>query len=227
MRILIVEDHKDILDNISEYLVLRGCVVVGATDGLTGLHLAATSTFDVIILDIMLPGMDGNQVCKSLRENARLDTPILMLTARDELDDRLKGFKSGADDYIIKPFALSELFARIQAVVRRAAGLQRRTLQVHDLVYDLDALEVSRAGKALRLNPTNMILLEVLMSKSPSVVRRQELEEAVWGSNVPDSDSLRTNIYLLRKTIDKSFDVHLLHTYPGVGYKLHAPTDPA
>src|SRR5277367_5367731 len=114
MHILIVEDHKDILDSISEFLVLRGCSVVGAADGLTGLHLAVTSSFDAIILDVMLPGMDGGQLCKSLRENARLDTPIVMLTARDDLHDRLRGFEAGADDYVVKPFALSELLARIE-----------------------------------------------------------------------------------------------------------------
>jgi DNA-binding response OmpR family regulator len=221
MRILVVEDHKDILDSISEYMVLKGCEVVGAADGLTGLHLAATETFDAIILDVMLPGMDGNQLCKNLREHARLDTPILMLTARDDLPDRLKGFKSGADDYIVKPFALSELLARIEAISRRKKGLQRRVIQIHDLVYDLDSLEVTRAGKPLKLNPINLTLLSVLMLRSPAIVRRQELEEAVWGTDLPDSDSLRSNIYLLRKVVDKGFDIPLLHNYHGVGYRIH------
>lgn len=223
MRILVIEDHKDILANICEYLTLKGCEVVGALDGLTGLNLAVTSRFDAIVLDIMLPGMDGNQVCKNLRENSSVHTPILMLTARDELSDRLTGFKVGADDYIVKPFALSELFVRIEAVARRTTGRRKRMLQVHDLTYDLDSLEVMRGGSLLKLNPTNMAFLELLMRKSPAVVKRRELEEAVWGENTPDTDSLRSNIYLLRKAIDKSFEVPLLHTYHGVGYKLCGP----
>ncbi|WP_426113066.1 response regulator transcription factor [Pseudomonas sp. DSP3-2-2] len=223
MRILVIEDHKDILANISEYFTLKGCEVVGALDGLTGLHLAVTGNYDAIILDLMLPGMDGNLVCKNLRENTRQHVPILMLTARDELSDRLAGFKVGADDYIVKPFALSELFARVEAVARRSAGLSKRTLQVHDLTYDLDSLEVSRGGKLLKLNPTNLVFLELLMRKSPLVVKRKELEEAIWGTNTPDTDSLRSNIYLLRKAIDKSFDMPLLHTHHGVGYKLQGP----
>jgi DNA-binding response OmpR family regulator len=223
MRILVIEDHKDILANIIDYCTLRGCEVVGALDGLTGLHLAVTGNFDAIILDVMLPGMNGNLVCKNLRENTTDHVPILMLTARDELDDRLAGFKAGADDYIVKPFALSELFARTEAIARRASGVRKRLLQVHDLTYDLDSLEVTRGGKLLKLNRTNLVFLELLMRKSPSVVKRRELEEAIWGTNTPDSDSLRSNIYMLRKTLDKPYDVPLLHTHHGVGYKLHGP----
>lgn len=223
MRILVIEDHKDILANISEYFTLKGCEVVGALDGLTGLHLAVTGNFDAIILDLMLPGMDGNRVCKSIRENARQQVPVLMLTARDQLDDRLAGFNVGADDYIVKPFALSELFARVEAVAWRSAGFRKNMLQIHDLTYDLDSLEVTRAGKLLKLNPTHMILLELLMRKSPAVVKRWEFEQALWGNNAPDTDSLRTSIYMLRKTIDKAFDFPLLQTVHGMGYKLQGP----
>ncbi|WP_341524142.1 response regulator transcription factor [Pseudomonas sp. G.S.17] len=224
MRILVIEDHKDILANITEYFTLKGCEVVGALDGLTGLHLALTGNYDAIILDLMLPGMDGNLVCKRLRENTRQRVPILMLTARDELSDRLTGFQVGADDYIVKPFALAELFARVEAVSRRVTGLKKNILQIHDLTYDLDSLEVARGGSLIKLNPTNMAFLQLLMRKSPWVVKRRELEEVVWSHRAPDSDSLRSNIYLLRKAIDKPFDTPLLHTIHGVGYKLHGPT---
>ncbi|MFC6336478.1 response regulator [Pseudomonas sp. CCM 7891] len=223
MRILVIEDHKDILANISEYLTLKDCEVTGALDGLTGLHLAMTGNYDAIILDLMLPGMNGNLVCKSIRENSKQQVPILILTARDQLDDRLTGFSVGADDYIVKPFALSELFARVEAVAWRSTGFKKHILQIHNLTYDLDSLEVKREGKLLKLNPTHLVLLEILMRKSPSVVKRKEFEQALWGSNTPDSDSLRTNIYTLRKTIDKSFNVHLLHTVHGIGYKLEGP----
>ncbi len=133
MRILLVEDNRDILANLADYLGLKGYTVDCAQDGLSGLHLAATEHYDLIVLDIMLPGIDGYTLCKRLREDARRDTPVIMLTARDQLDDRLQGFKSGADDYLLKPFALSELAARIEAVLRRAHGGGRRALQVADL----------------------------------------------------------------------------------------------
>jgi len=224
MRILVIEDHADILANISEYFTLKGCEVTGALDGVTGLHLAMTGNFDAIILDVMLPGMDGNRVCHKLRSVSRQNTPILMLTARDELEDRLTGFSVGADDYIIKPFALSELFARVETVSRRSTGVRKNVLQVYDLTFDLDSLEVKRAGKLLKLNPTTLVLLELLMRKSPAIVKRREFELALWGQETPDSDSLRTGIYMLRRTIDKTFDVPLLHTVHSMGYKLQGPS---
>ncbi|WP_166359509.1 response regulator transcription factor [Pseudomonas akapageensis] len=220
MRILVVEDNQDIHDNLVEFLELKGHEVEGALDGLTGLHLAASRHFDAIILDIMLPGIDGNQICHSLRQHSKSEVAIVMLSARDQLNDRLTGFNVGADDYITKPFAMSELLARIKAVVSRRVRKGGRILEVGDLRFDLDTLEVSRSGTLLKLNPTNMKLLEVLMRKSPHVVQRRELEEALWGRDLPSSDSLRSNIHMMRRTIDKSFEKPLLHTVHGLGYKL-------
>lgn len=220
MRILVIEDNRDILANILDYLELKGFTVDCAQDGLSGMHLALTEHYDLIVLDIMLPGMDGYQVCQKLRQDAGINTPIIMLTARDALDDRLKGLHAGADDYLIKPFALSELVARIQAVLRRSLGTKTRALEVADLHYNLETLEVSRAGQALKLNPIGLKLLAVLMQRSPAVVRREALEEALWGDDVPDSDSLRSHIHQLRQTIDKPFTTHLLHTIHGVGFRL-------
>lgn len=220
MRILVIEDNRDILANILDYLELKGFTVDCAQDGLSGMHLALTEHYDLIVLDIMLPGMDGYQVCQKLRQDAGINTPIIMLTARDALGDRLKGLHAGADDYLIKPFALSELVARIQAVLRRSLGTKTRALEVADLHYNLETLEVSRAGQALKLNPIGLKLLAVLMQRSPAVVRREALEEALWGDDVPDSDSLRSHIHQLRQTIDKPFTTHLLHTIHGVGFRL-------
>ncbi len=220
MRILVVEDNPDILANILDYLTLKGYGVDCAQDGLSGLHLAATAHYDLIVLDIMLPGLDGYQLCKRLREDARRDTPIIMLTARDALSDRLQGLNAGADDYLLKPFALSELVARIEAILRRSQGARRRQLQVGDLEYDLDTLRISRAGQPLKLNPIGLKLLAVLMQKSPAVVRREALEEALWGDDCPDSDSLRSHVHQLRQVIDKPFGRPLLHTVHGVGYRL-------
>ena len=220
MRILVIEDNRDILANVLDYLQLKGFSVDCAQDGLSGLHLASTGHYDLIVLDIMLPGIDGYQLCKRLREDGQNDVPILMLTARDALDDRLQGLQAGADDYLIKPFALSELVARIQAILRRSQGSRKRQLQVGDLLYDLDTLHVSRAGQPLKLNPIGLKLLAVLMQKSPAVVRREALEEALWGDDCPDSDSLRSHIHQLRQVLDKPFATPLLHTLHGVGYRL-------
>lgn len=220
MRILIVEDNRDILANLIDFLELKGHTVDCAENGMNGLHLAATEHFDLAILDIMLPGIDGFTLCQRLREGQH-HLPVIMLTARDTLDDRLKGFSSGADDYLVKPFELSELEARIEAIVRRTRGAQRQ-LQVSDLSFDLDTLNITRAGQSIKLNTIGLILLETLMRKSPSVVRREILEEAVWGDNAPDSDSLRSHIHALRQAIDKPFDSPLLHTMHGIGFKLTA-----
>ena len=225
MRILVIEDNRDILANVLDYLELKGYVVDCAQDGLSGLHLAATQDYDLIVLDLMLPGIDGLQVCKRLREDARRDTPIIMLTARDALPDRIKGLEAGADDYLVKPFALSELVARIEAILRRCQGSRRRQLQVADLCYDLDTLEVSRAGQPIRLNPIGHKLLAILMQRSPAVVRREALEEAVWGDHVPDSDALRSHIHQLHQVLDKPFAKPLLHTVHGLGFRLAEDCD--
>lgn len=225
MRILVIEDNRDILANVLDYLQLKGFSVDCAQDGLSGLHLATTGHYDLIVLDIMLPGMDGHQLCKRLREDGHNEVPILMLTARDALEDRLQGLQAGADDYLIKPFALSELVARIEAILRRTQGSRKRQLNVADLVYDLDTLHVSRAGQPLKLNPLGLRLLAVLMQKSPAVVRREALEEALWGDDCPDSDSLRSHIHQLRQVLDKPFATPLLHTLHGVGYRLAEHAD--
>jgi DNA-binding response OmpR family regulator len=202
MRILLVEDNRDILANLADYLGLKGYTVDCAQDGLSGLHLAATEHYDLIVLDIMLPGIDGYTLCKRLREDARRETPVIMLTARDQL---MTAPASVRAMITWSPFALSELAARIEAVMRRTQGGGRRTLQVGDLNYDLDTLEVTREGRLLKLNPVGLKLLAVLMQKSPHVLRREILEEALWGDDCPDSDSLRSHVHQLRQVIDKPF----------------------
>ena len=225
MRILIVEDNPDILANALDYLQLKGFIVDCAQDGLGGLHLAATQTYDLIVLDVMLPGIDGFQICRRLREDARLDVPVIMLTARDTLYDRIRGFGTGADDYLVKPFALSELHARIQAVLRRARGGRSHELRVGDLSFDVETLQVRRAGRTLKPHPFGLKLLEILMRKSPAVVRREELERELWGDDCPDSDSLRSHIHQLRQIVDKPFGSPLLHTVHGIGYRLAETAD--
>ena len=223
MKFLIIEDNADIAANIGDYLEDCGHIVDFAYDGVTGLHLAVVNDFDAIVLDLMLPGMDGIDVCKRLREDAKKDTPVLMLTARDRLEHKLQGFETGADDYMVKPFELQELEARLQVLIKRSKGKQARILQVADLAYNLDTLTVERAGQQLSLNPTGLKLLHRLMEASPSVVSREELELRVWGEHLPDSDSLRVHIHSLRQAVDKPFETALIQTRHGIGYRIIDP----
>jgi len=171
----------------------------------------------------MLPRRDGLSVCKSLREEGHSDTPVLMLTARDTLEDKISGFNSGADDYLVKPFEIEELEARIRALVRRQFSKQpSEVLTVGDLTYDLNKLMVVRNGQQLQLSPISLKLLKILMEASPNVVTRREIEQFIWGDVLPDSDTLRSHMYNLRKSIDRPFSESLLHTLPSNGYRLHA-----
>ena len=223
MRILVIEDNQDIAANLGDFLEDRGHTVDFAADGITGLHLAVVHDFDAIVLDLNLPGLDGLEVCRKLRNEARKQTPVLMLTARDSLDNKLAGFDSGADDYLIKPFALQEVEVRLAALSRRGRGVQTRVLGVADLEYNLDTLEVRRGGKLLQLNPTALKILQALMEAAPAVVTRQELETRVWGEELPDSDSLRVHIHGLRAVVDKPFGNPLIQTRHGIGYRIAAP----
>lgn len=223
MRILVIEDNNDIAANLGDFLEERGHAVDFAADGITGLHLAVVNDFDAIVLDLNLPGMDGLEVCRKLRLEARKQTPVLMLTARDSLENKLDGFEAGADDYLVKPFALQEVDARLAVLLRRGKGPQSRILNVADLEYNLDTLEVRRGGKLLQLNPTALKILQSLMEASPSVVTRQELETRVWGEELPDSDSLRVHIHGLRQAVDKPFPKALIQTRHGIGYRIADP----
>lgn len=220
MRILVIEDNADISASIYDYLESRGHVMDAAPDGVTGLHFAVTNEYDVIILDLGLPGMDGLDVCRRLRKDARLVTPILMLTARDALEHKLAGFDSGADDYVVKPFALEELAARVQVLYERRRRSAADALRVADLSLDESQHRVTRNGKSIAVNPIGFKILSFLMTESHRVVSRNEIEQVVWGDEPPDSDALRTHLSNLRNAIDKPFDHPLLHTIRGVGYRL-------
>lgn len=220
MRILIIEDNSDLAANIFDYLEAKGHTLDAAADGVTGLHLAIVNDYDAIVLDIMLPGMNGFEVCKKLREDADKQTPVLMLTARDTLNDKLAGFAIGADDYLIKPFELQELEARLLALQRRKVGPATRTLTVSDLTFDLDTLIVKRQGKTITLTPTGLKILELLMRKSPHVVSRREIEHLLWGDEPPDSDAIRSHLHTLRAAIDHPFEKPLIHTVHGIGFRL-------
>ena len=223
MRVLIIEDNPDIAANLGDYLEDHGHTVDFAGDGITGLHLAVVNEFDAIVLDLALPGMDGLDVCRKLRTEAGKDTPVLMLTARDRLEDKLAGFETGADDYLVKPFELQEVEARLKVLAGRGRRRNSRELKVGDLKYNLDTLNVSRGNEDIYLNPIGLKLLHCLMEASPNVVSRAELEMEVWGEEMPDSDSLRVHIHSLRSAIDKPFGSNLIQTRHGIGYRLVKP----
>ncbi|MET0327167.1 MAG: response regulator transcription factor [Luteimonas sp.] len=224
MRLLVIEDNRNLVGNLFDYFEPRGHEMDAAPDGIVGLHLAVTQHYDAIILDWMLPRLDGRALLQRLREHA-IDTPVIMLSARDELPDKIAGFRAGADDYLTKPFALPELEVRLEAVLARARGRRApRMLQVHDLRLDLDTLEATRAGQVLHLYPAGRKLLEVLMQASPAAVERQQLEHALWADAPPDGDMLRSHVYELRRSVDGPFPVKLIQTLPRYGYRLVAPT---
>ena len=219
--VLLIEDHADIAEMVGAYLENRDFIIDYAADGITGLHLAVSSRYDAIILDLMLPGMDGLKVCQKIRDEARSDVPIIMLTARDTLEDKISGLDKGADDYLIKPFAIQELEARLRSLIRRSSGdIKKEILSVGELSIDTSTLKVQRGDKELAITPIGLKILSVLMRASPAVVSRRELERQVWGDILPDSDTLRSHLYNLRKIVDKPFEKKILLTVQGNGFKI-------
>jgi DNA-binding response OmpR family regulator len=223
MRLLLIEDHVDIAANISEYFEARGIHIEHESEGVAGLQKALAEPFDAIVLDLMLPGLDGLALCRQLRQAGRTRVPVLMLTAKDLLEDKIEGFEAGADDYLVKPFSLIELDARLKALMRRANVPQApRVISVADLTFDLDTLEAQRGGEPVKLNPTTRRLLMLLIQNTHRVVTRAELERELWGDQPPQGDFLRAHMHALRAAIDKNFSLKLLHTIHGTGYRLTA-----
>jgi len=224
LRILLIEDQRDIAANIWDYLEHRGFVMDHAGDGASGLRMALDGAYDVIVLDLGLPKLDGLDLCRMLRQ-AHRDTPVLMLTARDTLDDKLAGFAEGADDYLVKPFAMKELEARIRVLYRRGRTQRGEQLRVADLVLDPANLSVERAGQRLTLTRAGFALLEALMRRAPHLVRHAELANALWGESGGDIATLHTHLSVLRSVIDRPFDLRLLHTVHGFGYRIAESAD--
>ncbi len=222
MTILVIEDEKRMVELLRKGLEEEGHSVVCAKDGVEGWELCKTYTFDMIILDVMMPRMDGHELARRLRTE-RIPTPILMLTAKDSLHDIVRGLDLGADDYLTKPFAFDELLARLRAVKRRAKVPQPTTLQLADLVLDPATREVSRAGVRLALTRTEYGLLERLMDRAGRVVPRHYLIESVWGfDRVIEGNTLDVFVRSLRSKVDGAGRRRLIHTVRGVGYMLKA-----
>ncbi|QLE83933.1 MULTISPECIES: response regulator transcription factor [Shewanella] len=219
MRILLVEDNTDLAASIVDYLEMQGHSCDLAFNGEAGLNAALNSDYDMHIFDVAMPKMDGLELCDQLRKQHNNHVPVLFLTARDTLGDKQAGFAVGADDYLIKPFDLSELQMRIQAIYKRYVGIKSQ-LTLADLTVDLKTELVVRAGQTITLSPYTYKLLVILLQRSPEVVLRQELEHLVWQDSLPDSDSLRSHIYKLRNKIDKPFERALIKTVKGRGFSI-------
>lgn len=221
MRLLIVEDDQDLILELADFFEAKGCVIDYATNGISGLHLAVANQYDVLILDLGLPGLDGLELCRRLRNDAGKWVPILMLTARDTLNDRIRGFEQGADDYLVKPFSSQELYLRVQALGRRSAGNQStQWLKCDNLELNVETRRVFREGHEIELTTIEFQILELLLRHAPNVVSRNEITYKIWHDNPPDADVLKVHIHHLRNAIDKPFAENLLHTVRGVGYRL-------
>ena len=222
MRILLVEDERQIADFIVRGLAENGYSVDVAHDGEEALHWPDVAEFDIIILDVMLPSVDGVEVCRTLRRQG-LRTAILMLTARDAVEDRVRGLDSGADDYLIKPFAFAELLARLRALSRREPVLLGTELKVGDLVLDTTTRQVTRTGASVELTAKEFALLECLMRHPNQVLSRTVIAEHVWNYDFDNATNvIDVHVKNLRKKIDEGFEPKLIHTVRGVGYRISA-----
>lgn len=220
MKILLIEDNRDLALNLFDYFESKGHTMDLAGDGISGLHFAATNPYDVLILDLMLPGLDGLTLCRKLREAGK-QTPVLMLTARDSLEDKIAGLEAGADDYVVKPFALREVELRLHALLRRVQARGQSTAhEVGGLSFDPATLRVTRDARPVELPPIPLKILEILMRQSPRVVPRAELEDAIWGDSPPDSDALRAHLHILRSAVDRPGERPLVRTIRGIGYQI-------
>jgi DNA-binding response OmpR family regulator len=220
LYMLIVEDQQSIALNIADYMEEKGHILDFASQGEQGLNLALTNQYDVVILDLNLPVMDGLEVCKQLREQASHHVPIIMLTARDSIEDKVSGFTKGADDYLTKPFSLEELEVRCFALARRHLLQTTDTLTFDQLTIDRKKKQVTRAGKHLELHSMSYRILMVLAQAYPQVVSRSKLSQKLWGDEPTESDALRSHIYQLRSILDKPFDYPMIKTMHGIGFVL-------
>ena len=222
LRILVIEDHLALRASMAAMFEAHGHRADFAADGRTGLRLALAEPPDVLVLDLNLPGLDGLRVCAHLRAQADRHVPILMLTARDSLDDKLRGFACGADDYLVKPFAGAELLARCLALSQRHRVGTSHLLQIGTLSIDRSTSEARRDGRLLELHRTSYRILLALAETWPRTLTRSELIQRLWGDDAPESDPLRSHLYLLRQALDRPFATAMLKTVHGVGFRLEA-----
>ena len=224
--ILMVEDHYELAATVCEFLEEHGFVIDHARNLDAARNFLKNQPYHLLLLDINLPDGSGYDLCEWLRNDQGKDIPILMLTARDTLDDKLKGFTAGTDDYLVKPFDFNELVMRIRALIKRSLGeVSSSKIQIHDLILDSSTQTVTRAGQHIELPRIQFKLLKILMRNSPKVITKQEIIIELWGDEEPESDALRSHIYNLRKVVDKPFQHKLIHTVSGVGLKIELQAD--
>jgi DNA-binding response OmpR family regulator len=220
-RLLIVEDDRDLARNLIDFLGIQGYCTDYAADGHAALSLLVTNEYDLVVLDMMLPGPDGMTICRHIRQTLRSSVPIVMLTAKDEIDTKIAAFDIGADDYVIKPASLREIEARIRALIRRAGqAADGGALIVGDLRMDTGTLAVERASVPINLPPGPLKILALLMRNSPNVVHNLALHRELWGEDRGDTHALVVHMYTLRNAIDKPFERQLIHTVRGFGYRI-------
>lgn len=222
INVLLVEDDIDLASTIVDYLEIEGISCDHAANGVQGLSLIEANQYQVILLDLNLPRLDGLSVCQKVRKNSN-DTPILMLTARDSLKDKVAGFDAGTDDYLVKPFEIEELLVRIIALSKRRSG-QASTLNVGELILQLKARTATYAGESVKLTPITFKLLEKLMREASKPVTRELLMQAIWGEDQPDSNSLKVHIHHLRKQLDKVNASLSIDSKAGFGFVLRNKT---
>ncbi|BAX52650.1 TPA: response regulator transcription factor [Photobacterium damselae] len=220
MKVLIVDDNHNIAETIADYLELEGMTIDCAYHGEAALNLVKENHYDVIIMDIMMPKLDGINAVKKLREEQFCNTPILFLTAKDQLEDKIAAFKAGGDDYLLKPFAMEELCLRLYALSNRGPRQDIGELKFADITINTRTDEVKRAETEIKLSRIQLKILKLLMRQAPSIVSRQEVIESIWGDETPSSDALRSHIYGLRNALDKGFETSRLETIHGQGYRI-------
>lgn len=220
LNVLLVEDQLSLAQNIADYMETKGHVFDFASSGIQGLGLALAHHYDLIVLDLNLPAMDGLEVCRQLREKSERHIPILMLTARDSIEDKIIGFGVGADDYLTKPFQLQELEVRCLALSRRHLLQTSHTLTVGPLTIDRKRKQVKRDGQEINLHAIGFQILTILAEEYPQTVSRSHLLQKIWGDEPTESDSIRSHVYQLRNALDKPFSYPIIKTLHGVGFTL-------
>ncbi|NYT79102.1 response regulator transcription factor [Alcaligenaceae bacterium] len=225
IRMLIVEDHAGLAANLLEYFDDSQYILDFASDGLTAIHLIATNEYDVIILDVMLPGVSGFEVCRRIRSDMHCSTPIIMMTAKDQMQDKEQGFTVGADDYLVKPFNLRELQLRVDALYRRKAGFSKTPeISIPGIHFNPGSFAVrTDDGIKIELSGTAARIFEVLIKTYPDFVSYTQLQDSVWGEREVDMNTLRTHVYSLRKLLQETFRYPMIKTLHGRGYRLIAP----
>lgn len=220
--VLVVEDDVDLARNLVDFLQLQGYETDYAAEAGSAMHLLQAHHYDLVVLDLMLPGQDGLTLCRRIRGELHSRVPVVMLTAKDEVDTKVSAFDIGADDYVVKPAALREVEARIRALIRRAAGreTENAVLEVGDLRLDMGAMRVERAGRTIALPPVPLKILALLMRRSPNVVHRHQIQREIWGDELGDNHALIVHMHTLRSAVDKPFGRQLVHTVRGFGYRV-------